>query len=87
MSETTGTLYVRDRGVVLAYPWNGNVDDREAARAAFDAFTTAGSFIAVAFDSTVTRKGSRVETFEEVERIERERGTVVVQVTRALVGG
>ena len=87
MSEATGTLIVRDRGYVNTYAWNGDPGDRAKAREAWDNFTMSGPYIAVAFDSTVTKVGERVESFETIEEIEAERGQVVVQVTRAIVGG
>lgn len=87
MSETTGTLVVRENGLVKTYAWNGNSDDREAARQAFNDFTSVGGFIAVAFDSPKAKSGTRVETFEELERIEAQEGVVVAQMSRAIVGG
>ena len=85
--ETTGTLTIRKRGEKETFAWNGNVEDRDRARKAFEKATARGGFLAVAFDSTTTRKGARVETFAEIEEIERERGVVVVEVTPGLVGG
>ena len=87
MSEATGTLIIRDFGQVRTYAWNGQVEDREAARDAFDQFTKGNATVAVAFDSPTAKVGDRVTTFDEIETIERERGVVVVQVSRGLVGG
>jgi len=86
-SKATGTVVLRERGMVKKFAWNGNPVDRERAKAAFDAFTQGGPFLAVAFDSETANKGSRVTSFTELETIERERGVVVAQVTRPLVGG
>lgn len=87
MSEATGTLIVRELGTVKTYAWNGNLDDRERAREAFESFMSTGASLAVAFDSPTAKTATRVTSFSEVETIERERGTVVVQVSRGLVGG
>lgn len=87
MSEATGTLVVRELGVTTTYAWNGNPEDKEAARRAFNDFASRTSYVAVAFDSPKAKTGSRVRTFEEIEQIEAERGVVVAQITRGLVGG
>jgi hypothetical protein len=87
--EATGTLFVRsafdEQDAVFA--WNGNVNDRNAARAAFDAAVKSGGVLAAAFPGTTPMKGVRVTSFAEVETIEREAGTVTVRVSPGLVGG
>jgi len=89
MSAATGTLTVRtklgERDEVFA--WNGHPQDRLEAKRAFETAVKKGGVLAVAFAGTQVKEGTRVSTFEEVEKIEKEAGTVTVRVSPGLVGG
>lgn len=67
------------------FEWNGDVKDRAKAREAFEAATASGAFLAIVQEGP--GKAKQVRTFEEIEKIEKEQGTVTVQVSPALVGG
>lgn len=82
--EATGVIDVRVTPH-LRYEWNGNPHDRNVAREAFQQMMTSGYFFATVTESP--GKARQVRTFAEVEEIERERGTVTVEVTTALNGG
>lgn len=85
MGEPTGVLTIKKGDVKETYSWNGDVQDRAAARNAFDAMMAQGGVLAVAFTSP--GKGKKVSSFSEIEEIERETGVVSAQITTGLVGG
>lgn len=88
MSETTGvtgTLDILNDEGVEHYGWNGDVRDRAVAREAFEAVLADGGVLAVVADSAT--KATQVRTWDDVEKVEAERGVVAVQVTRQVVGG
>lgn len=86
MAEATGLLTIKESdGTTKEFSWNGDVTDRAAAKAAFDAAMSEGGKLAVAFDSP--GKSRQVRSFTEVEQIEKERGVVSAQITTGLVGG
>lgn len=86
MAEATGLLTIkRETGTTEEFTWNGDVKDRAAAKAAFEAAMAGGGKLAVAFDSP--GKGKQVRSFEEIEQIEKERGVVSAQISTGLVGG
>lgn len=83
--KATGVLDVALHGEVKRYEWNGNVEDRDAARLVFETLVTAGGVLATVKDAP--QKSHQVRTFGEVEETERERGLVEVTITPAIVGG
>lgn len=87
MSGTTGVLELlaTDTRSGERFEWNGNPDDRAVARGAFDRIVAEGGYLATVVDTPSS--GTHVRTFDEVEQVERERGTVTVQVSRQIVGG
>jgi hypothetical protein len=85
LSDVTGTLDVVTSQGVETHQWNGNVEDRNAARAAFESLMKTGSYLAVVHDSP--GKSHQVRSFDEVEQVEREKGVVEAQISPALVGG
>lgn len=81
----TGILDVMDvHGVPLRFAWNGNPDDRAEARRAFEAAVATGSLASV---WTGPRESVQVHSFEQVEEMERDLGTVEVTVRPRVVGG
>jgi len=85
MGEATGVLTIKRGDVKEEFSWNGDVQDRAAARAAFDSAMATPGMLGIAFKSP--GKGERVSSFDEIEKIERETGVVSAQVTTGLVGG
>lgn len=81
----TGILDVVTPRETKTFAWNGNVDDREAARAAFDEMMSKGGCLAIVHDTP--GRAHQVSSFTEIEDIERERGVVSAQISPALVGG
>lgn len=81
----TGTLDVVTPMETTTLSWNGEVEDREAARNAFDALMKGGFALAVVFDGE--DRGHQVRSFTEIEEVERERGVVHAQISPALIGG
>lgn len=81
----TGTLDVVTPMGTQQLTWNGVVEDREAARAAFDAVMGTGAALAVVFDGE--SRGHQVRSFTEIEEVEKERGVVHAQISPALIGG
>lgn len=88
MSEATGVLVIAGspgREAEQRFEWNGNPEDRAVARAAFDRMLAEGGIFASVVDSP--GRSTQVRSFDEVEAIERERGTVTAKVSRQVVGG
>ena len=85
MGEATGTLDVVRAGAKETYSWNGDLNDRAAAKAAFESLMSTGSWLATVADGP--RTSHQVRSFDEVEQVEKERGVVSVQISHALVGG
>lgn len=85
MSAPTGTLEIARGGTRETFSWNGDVEDRAAAKAAFDAALAGGGVMAVVHDAP--GKSHQVRDFTEVEKVERETGVVSAEITTALVGG
>lgn len=87
--EATGVLEIlpgdTDTSGIKRFEWNGDADDRAAARTAFEEVVAYGGVLATVVDAP--GHATQVRTFDEVEEIERERGTVAVQVSRQIVGG
>lgn len=81
----TGTLEIAGYGTRTKYEWNGNVADREAARAAFDEAWAYGMTLASVVDSPGHE--TQVRSFDEIEKIEKERGVVTAHQSAPLVGG
>lgn len=81
----TGTLNVRAGARQDTYQWNGDVEDRSLARHRFEELAMTGHYLMVAY--TEPTKGTQVRSFDEVEDLERQHGTVTVEATTALVGG
>lgn len=85
MSEPTGVLEIDRAGKTTRYTWNGDAEDRAAARKAFEDATAMGAFLGVVLDAP--GKGHQVRTFDEVEEVEREKGVVTARISSPLVGG
>lgn len=83
--STTGTLSVVTPDGVSRYDWNGNIEDRKRAREAFNDAMGSGYFLAVIQEGP--GKARQAKSFEDVEQVEKEKGTVEVQISTALVGG
>lgn len=81
----TGTLDVVLPTEIKTFEWNGDVKDRQAAREAFEGMMRDGYYLAVVSDGP--KKAHQVRTFDEIEEVERERGTVTARISTALVGG
>ncbi len=84
-SGMTGTLDVVTPKGVETHQWNGNVENRATARKAFEAMMESGGFLAVVHDSP--GRSHQVRSWDEIERVEKERGVVSAQVSTAIVGG
>lgn len=85
MSPKTGTLKVITPQETLTYEWNGVKADRDAARAEFETRMESGAYLATVVESP--HKSTQVRTFDEVEKVEQERGVVEARISSALVGG
>jgi hypothetical protein len=85
MGSPTGQLVVRSHTGTKTYEWNGRVEDREDARAAFLDVMETGGYLAVVHDEP--GKSHQVRTFDEVLDVEKERGVVSAHISPALVGG
>lgn len=85
MADATGSLTVVSTAGRKTYTWNGEVADKEAARAAFNGAMENGYFLATVVDSP--GKLTQVGSFNEVLDVEKERGFVTAQITPSLQGG
>ena len=81
----TGMLEIISPGKTETLTWNGIVEEREAARAAFEKAVRTGYFFASVVDSP--GKSHQVRTFAEVEDVEKERGVVSVRIHPSIQGG
>lgn len=81
----TGVLKVDTPKEHLTLEWNGVPEDREAAKAEFEKRMATGAYLASVVDSP--GRATAVRTFDQIEQIEKDRGTVEVKVSPALIGG
>lgn len=85
MGSPTGVLKVITPAGTETFEWNGIPEERQVARSEFERRMASGAYMASVVDSP--GKSTQVRTFDEVEKVEKERGLVEARISPALVGG
>lgn len=85
MGAPTGVLRVDTPQKTETFEWNGIPAERAAAKQEFEKRMGSGHFLAAIVEGPGRRR--QVREFSEIEDHEKEKGTVEVRMTPAVVGG
>lgn len=85
MADATVVVTVNRPDQVQTFSCNGIPEERAAARAEFDKIMKSRQYFA--FVETAPGRGEQVRSFDEIEKLEKQLGTVNVNVQPALQGG